>query len=473
MKEDFTQERHYGWIIWLSILAVLILGVGIFFYYTFFRQTKSELIEAVPTDAQFIFEINDNKTFNQNIKNLSVYFNEAFSLESLPAYQTIHHKLPNKKENYFLTISGHPSDNGSKILYNTHIDKASFKKLLHSLSIDPANFTSFEQYKIYTYGTNFKSMKFAYFNHILTISDDIELVKKALIQHTHPKNLLSDDTFKEIYQLSTKNIKQNWLIINNREYGKSISSLFTGDVISSIKKDSRISKWSAFQLRVSKNELFLSGYMRISGDSALTMKRVKHIQVPETFMPFATEWYHHRNYQDWSTCHFSVAADSSKHHEYLVLLQDSLHKSFVPFGNQAKAYELRNNYPSGIYPITDSTFSGRAATEFKAYAFFIERDGNYLFVPSEEALAYYTKTMTQNGAITENRFYKFSQNNVASKDIEEFCYYNFNSESSPQVIFSAKGKGYHLAKDLTILSVSCTDINNDYAAINLYLSFEK
>ena len=177
--------------------------------------------------------------------------------EKLEQYQ----KLPKQKENYFLTISGHPGENSIKILYNTHIDKASFKKLLRSLSIDPANYTSFEQYKIYTYGTNFKSMKFVYFNHILTLSDDIELVKKALIQHTHPKNLLSDDTFKEIYQLSTKNIKQNWLLINNPEYGKSISSLFTDNVISSIKKDNRISKWSAFQLRVSQNELFLSGYL--------------------------------------------------------------------------------------------------------------------------------------------------------------------------------------------------------------------
>lgn len=473
MKEDFTQERHHGWVIWLSILAVLLIGVGIFFYYTFFRQIKSELIEAVPTDAQFVFEINDNAVFNQNIKNLSVYFNEAFFLESLPAYQTIYQKLPKQKENYFLTISGHPGENSIKILYNTHIDKASFKKLLRSLSIDPANYTSFEQYKIYTYGTNFKSMKFVYFNHILTLSDDIELVKKALIQHTHPKNLLSDDTFKEIYQLSTKNIKQNWLLINNPEYGKSISSLFTDNVISSIKKDNRISKWSAFQLRVSQNELFLSGYMPISEDSALTMKRVKHFQVPETYMPFATEWYHHRNYCDWSTCHFSVAADSSKHYEYLVLVQDSLHKAFIPFGSQSKADELRNNYPNGIYPVTDSTFNGRPSIEFQQYAFFIERDGNYLFAPSEEALTYYTKTMAQNNAITENRFFKFSQNNVASNNIEEFSYYNFNNEKCCQNLFSAKGKAYHIGQDLAILSASCTDINNGFAAINLYLNFNK
>lgn len=473
MKEDFTQEKHHGWIVWLSIAAVLLIGVGIFFYYTFFRQAKSELIEAVPTNAQFVFEINDNTTFNQSIQKLSVYFNEMFFLESLPAYQTVYQKLPYKKENYCLTISGHQTDKGMRILYNTHIDKAAFKKLLRALSIDPANYTSFEQFKIYTYGTNFKSLKFVYFNHILTISEDIDLVKKSLLQHTHPKNLLSDDLFKKIYQLTTKNTKQNWLLIRNPEYGKSIAPLFSENVVSAVKKDNRIAQWSAFQLRISQNELFLSGYMPVTGNYKTDMEHTHSFSIPETFIPFATEWYHHRNHKDWASCHISVAADSSKHYEYLVLVQDTLHKALIPFGSQDKAEELRNNYPNGIYPVTDSTFKGNTAIDFNSYTCFIERNGSYLFATSEEALTYYTKAMSQNGAITENRFYKFSQNNVASNNIEEFSYYNFNNEKCCQNLFSAQGKSYHIGQNLTILSVSCTSIHDDFAAINLYLNFSK
>ena len=200
MKEEYNTEKHRGWAIWLSIFALLLIGVGIFFYYSFFRQSRSELIEAVPTDAQYVFEINDNPAFQKGVASMAPYFTEAFALDVLPAYEDIYKQMAGT---YDLTISGHRSANGIRVLFNTHIEKAVFKKLLRALSIDPANFTSFEHYKIYTYGTHFKSLKFAYFNHILTVSDDIDLLKKALIQHTHPKNLLSDKSFKDLYNLTS------------------------------------------------------------------------------------------------------------------------------------------------------------------------------------------------------------------------------------------------------------------------------
>ena len=54
-------KENRPWLIWLTIVAVLLAGVGIFFYYNLFRQSKSELIEAIPTDAAFIFTLNDNE----------------------------------------------------------------------------------------------------------------------------------------------------------------------------------------------------------------------------------------------------------------------------------------------------------------------------------------------------------------------------------------------------------------------------
>lgn len=475
MKEDYTPEKHHGWIIWLSIFAVLIIGVGIFFYYTFLRQTHSELVEAVPTDVEYLFEVNDNETFYQTVTPLLPYFNEAFAMEALPAYETVYHKLPGRNP-YNLTISGHPTENGTHILFNTHIEKAEFKKLLRALSIDPANYKKFEQYKIYTYGTNFKSLKFAYFNHILSISDDVELVKKALIQHTHPKSLLNDDIFKDLYTLTNKNVKQNWLILNCPTYGKSISELFTKEVVSNVKENNLFTSWAAFQLRISKNEVFLSGYTPASSE-AKTFKQKVNQQLSEGFLPFNTEWFHktgHRARSQYATCKFSLAADSSRHYEYFVIMQDSLLKTFIPYGDIDKAEALRNNYPNGIYPVTDSTFQGRLVAESKNYAFFEERNGNYIFAPTEDALNLYNKAMSSNGNILDNRYYKFSKNNVASTSIEEFTYYNSESNGHTQCVFSKIGKATKLGQQLTIFTASCTDISNDdYAAVNLYMNFNK
>ena len=184
------------WVIWITLLAVILAGVGVFFYYNFFRQEKSELIEAIPTDAAFIFALNDNDGFVAGSARVAPYLNELFVMDALPAYETMRGKLPAGE--YDLTVSGHTTDNGVSVLFNMHADKAAFKRLLRALSIDPNNYTGFEGNRIYTYGTNFKSMKFVYFNHIISISPDIELLKRAIVQHNHPKNLLSDKQFKEM-----------------------------------------------------------------------------------------------------------------------------------------------------------------------------------------------------------------------------------------------------------------------------------
>ena len=204
-------KENRPWLIWLTIIAVILACVGVFFYYTLLRQSKSELIEAIPMDATFIFTINDNDAFVRDTKSVTPYLNELFLLDALPAYETMRGKLPNGE--YDLTISGHVQDNSVSLLFNTHADKASFKRLLRALSIDPNNYTAFENNRIYTYGTNFKSVKFVYTNHIISFSTDLELLKRAIVQHTHPKNLLSDKQFKEMYILTEKNRKQNWLIV--------------------------------------------------------------------------------------------------------------------------------------------------------------------------------------------------------------------------------------------------------------------
>ena len=253
-------RENRPWIIWLTIAAVMLAGVGVFFYYNFFRQSKSELIEAIPTDAAFIFALNDNDGFVSATREVTPFLNELFVMDALPAYETMRGKLPTGE--YDLTVSGHVSDEGVSVLFNMHADKAAFKRLLRALSIDPNNYISFEGSRIYTYGTNFKSMKFVYINHIISISPDVELLKRAIVQHAHPKDLLSDKQFKEMYDLTEKNRKQNWLIINPERYTPYLSSFLTEDLSKKLSNCLKEAGWTALQLRFSGNEMFLSGYAR-------------------------------------------------------------------------------------------------------------------------------------------------------------------------------------------------------------------
>jgi len=466
MKEEYNTEKHRGWIIWLSIFALLLIGVGIFFYYSFFKQTRSELIEAVPTDAQYIFVINDNPSFQKGVASMAPYFTETFALDVLPAYEDIYKKLSGT---YDLSISGHPSENGMRVLFNTHIEKNVFKKLLRALSIDPANFTSFEHYKIYTYGTHFKSLKFVYFNHILTISDDIELLKKALIQHTHPKDLLSDKSFKDIYALTSKNLKQNWVILQCPAYCQHIATFLTEEAYKRLHEATPMSEWSAFQIRIGHNEVLLSGYTS-ANDKIKEIAQNRPSQtfdIPADMLPFDTEWYYKKAGQKFTTCSFSVAGDSSKHHEFLVIMQDTLHKAIVPFGNEERADAFRAQYPSGIYPVSDSAFANVKELTPARYALFVENTDALLFAPTQESLTLYYKMINNQGNIASNRLYKFAESNAASSNIIDFTFYNTNKAA--QDVFSQKGKSSFLGQDLAIYSSNCTGVTDKYATINIYI----
>ncbi|MCQ2284612.1 MAG: hypothetical protein MJZ57_06905 [Bacteroidales bacterium] len=470
MKEAIGTEKNRTWLVWLSIIAVLVIGVGIFFYYNFLRQGQSELIEAVPTDALFLFEINDNETWVKETPTIEPYLNEMFGTDAMDAYETVNRKLPKGK--YDIVMSGHPGEQGLHLLFNTRIDKATFKRLLRSLSIDPANYQTFEQYKIYTYGTNLKSLKFVYFNHILTLSDDIELVQKAVIQHTHPKNMLSDTVFKKMYALTEKNQKQNWLLINTPAYFDFLGTFFNNAFQKEMYHLRSESYWSAFQIKISQNELFLSGYCAVTPDKlAAFQKLTPKSSLPENLLPAGTCQYYKAEHSGYTTCSFDMLADSVHQYHFFGVIQDTLHPKFRPLGNEEQAEIFRAANPSGIYSTTDSAVH-IDIPDFKTerYACFCEYNGYYLFAPSAEALAAYTQNIERSGNIKKNRFYSFSDSNMASSSLTEFTFFNQSNGQLNQIL-SEKGKQSRTAKEMRICSFTCTNVAENFTTINLYFNF--
>lgn len=471
MKEDLGTERHRGWIVWVSIFAALLVGVGIFFYYNFLRQDQAELIDAIPTDAVFIFEINDNETFAKDISPLQSYFNEMFSMDALAAYETINGKLP--KGNYNVSISGHQRESSLHLLFNTRIDKSAFKHLLRALSIDPANFQTIEQHKVYTYGTNLKSLKFTYYNHILSVSDDIELLHKSIIQRTHPKSIMSDDNLKKLYGLTQKNKKQNWVMLNNAAYYDFVGTFFNENFNKTLAYIKAQADWSAYQIRMSQNELFLSGYVTAQSDDFKDfINKTSKCSIPENALPFKTDWYYKIEKEGICGCYFSISADSTQQYKFLAVNRDTLHDKFAKFTSE-QLEEMQSTHPSGIYPCSDSLFkfnsiSNVDKTEFTAFTI---ANGQYIFAVSEEAIATYLKELNQNGTIADNRYYKFSKSNVASNNLLEYTYYNPVDRKPIIHNMSEKGAAGKLSQRMSIFSISCNNVSADYAMVNVYICF--
>lgn len=492
---NYARESR-PWLIWLTIIAVILAGVGIFFYYNFFRQSKSELIEAIPTDATFIFALNDNDGFVKSSKKVAPYLNELFVMDALPAYETMRGKLPAGE--YDLTVSGHATDNGVSVLFNMHADKAAFKRLLHALSIDPNNYTGFEGNRIYTYGTNFKSMKFVYVNHIISFSTDIELLKRAVVQHAHPKDLLSDKQFKEMYNLTEKNRKQNWLIINPERYSAYLSSFLTENLSKKLSGCLKGAGWTALQLRFSGNEMFLSGYSLVENpeneDFELQIKKSDNEMEIAGLYPANANCYTHleiRNAHDFNLkrlfdnkqtvqtlCpseigYFTLHSDSTRN-QYAILLPDSEKNALeIFYQDAAKADSARAAHPDGYFQTPQPPRPLLKTLAPDSATWFVEKDNALVFADSKEALVFYQNSLKSAGPLTQNRLYPFVNEAVASSSLMNFVIFNEENNSFWPDQLSEKGKASRFGKDLRIFSLSCDAMEKgqQLLPVNLYLLF--
>ncbi|MCR4964780.1 MAG: hypothetical protein K6A41_03910 [Bacteroidales bacterium] len=466
------------WLIWLSLLAVLLLCVGIFFFYTFLRQGASELIDVVPNDAAFLIEINEHEDFEKDCAKMQPIFSEILVMDAYPAFEDVYHNLP--KGNYTATLSAHPGKESIHLLYNVQIDKASFRKLLKKLNLDPNNNIIFEKHKIYTFGTSYKSLKFVYFNHVLSISDDLEVLKKAIVQHRHPKNLLSDKEFKTLYTVSQKNQKQSWIIFNNKAYLTYLNKYFNPEGLNSLRKLESLSTWSAFQLRTTESELFLSGYIPCELKEPTTPK----YELPESVMPQHVIRYAKSEGTDYAATYMLVHAEG-ENYPFLILTEDTIHPVLNKLTVE-KFDSLKINHPDGIYP-ADSIFNNLekvfqpmfVTIKQPTWKYCIVRDYQYILAAEKEDLQYLSRNYINESAFKNNQYYKFCKSCLPSKNVEEYTIINEDKGHLLEDLLSSQGDDTHFGKQLRAFSIYSTEstpnqVNGtNLRGVNLYFLFER
>ena len=121
-------NNNKGWIITTAIVGIVLIFAAIFFYNNFFRQTSGPLIETVPADAAFIFEINDNEQFVKTSASLMPYLTEMFALDGLAGFESFLEKMP--KQDGPILVSGYVSDGKIVPLFSTRMEERYFKSLL-------------------------------------------------------------------------------------------------------------------------------------------------------------------------------------------------------------------------------------------------------------------------------------------------------------------------------------------------------
>jgi len=246
----------------MTTALIILFGGGIYLYYNFFRQVNAKLIETIPTDAAFLFQINDNETFTKSMKTIASNISPLFGLDAYPGCQFFLDQLPGKSNQVVFT--GHNNGETFSILFACKINERAFQQLLFKIQIDKKNHTKFEQCKIYTHGTHLKRFVFTYHKGIFLASENVVLLKKAIAQLKNPKNLTNLKSFETLFNILEKNKKQNWLILNHNRYFSHFEPFFTTETYTNLIQFASNVSWAAYQVRFSKLELSLNGYLSIN-----------------------------------------------------------------------------------------------------------------------------------------------------------------------------------------------------------------
>ena len=111
--------------------------------------------------------------------------------------------------------------------------------------------------------------------------------------------------------------------------------------------------------------------------------------------------------------------------------------------------------------------------DHRQFHFFTIKNGYYVFAETKEAMDCYTGETSHHGYLTDNPYFKFSNDNLATANLLEFTYYNDPTKHPLQQFLSEKGKLSHTGQDLMIFSISCNELAGKYATTNIYLHFGK
>ena len=456
-----------------TFLGVVLIFLGIFFYYIFFKQHNANLIETVPVDAAYILLLNDNESFNKTLAQVSPFLNEVFFFETFQGCQSIVNKAPSKhqkKENNIIA-SGHFVENKGVLLYSTQMSELNFNSLLNSLQIDRRNYVEFEKERIYTYGTHYKQFYFVCHHSLFSISENLSLLKKSIQQHKQLQNITSKKEFKKVYSITEKSEKQNWILFNHAIFLKQaathLSSIYRTHLASFAEKSS----WSAYQISFSFSEMFLNGYFHSQDDFFNTLNEPYTLQhFPAQHFPFSTFYYG------------TVAGDST--HFQFKLLQDSVLLSFLLL----KTNEQYST-PEALFPVD---YSLDSATRYKKqliykidkekkkeictknatfYNYFSYSSGYFILADSISSLqSYFDQLHSNSYTLADAPLYRSVEVNLPSEVASQFVFLLSNSNNKKEFWSDTETSSYY-SQHLTALAFTFTKRKDGVIGSQIYIKF--
>lgn len=456
------------WLAIVSVLAILLVVGGIFVYYNFFRQNNANLIETVPDDALFIFQINDNEQFVKSTSQLSVTLDELFAMGGFAGFQSFLDKAAfrnSERQQLQVMVSGHPDKENVSVLYSAAMKASIFNRLLKTLQIDSRNCTVYNQNEIYNFGTHYRKFYFSWHHNVFSVSENLELLKKSLDQHQKIANLLSDKNFKGMYELVEKNGKQNWFLTNYAQFLARFKENVTEQEQELFSFENE-QNWAAYQVRFTENEFKWAGYIQ---DSDFQCDNKNNPEFPNEIFPEATDYYIF-NQTPAPYYLFSLTKDTVTYH-YCAVAADTVripYQKLLPEGHTLDSCVKFKNVPIYRSALHNAEITSDISTVATDY--FVEKEGYWIFSDTVAALQRYLNFTSSAATIMDNPAFRAAKNNMPQACSQQISHF-FNSPVSRLLFFSENSLKLNTAQKISVFSFSINPTAEGLATSNLYIKF--
>ena len=455
MSEKVKKSGRTGLIITSVVLLVLLVAGGIFAYTKYLKRNTAELIAAVPSDAAFVFQINDNEGFVRSIGSCKANLNEVFSLDALAGFEYFADMgLANNDNKKNIVISGHTTDGQTALLFAVYMQKTSFLEILRNLKINPKNYVKYETRRIYTATTHFHEFKICYLNGIFLAAETQPLLEQAIHNLAGSGCIISLPDFQPMNDIIHKNVKQNWLILNHANFVECQSPKLDSTYHAAFGTIAELSGWSAYQLRFNDNEVIFSGYSTISEGAFFSEYAASDadLTLPDNLIPasvssyvcstlpktheltteIATEDSTYSATTQWQmediVC-FLTRRDTNLFH-YLLLPADSatVEAEAHYFSPAPKEESLYRGTPIVLCNAPDLTvLYPQLHQNFETTYAICYRD-HYILTESYAAARAYLDDVTTGKVLASNQQYQFTKGNLPTGKGFELYYINNNNQ---------------------------------------------
>ena len=265
-------------IIIILVVLLVVIGLGISSFFVLNKKDKvlSSTINAIPTDASLIFEINNFNDFSTNINNKSAYWNELAQLKvfkdiraELIALDSTFNKDDNLRNNYFkksLLISAHKSGkNDIDFLFviqnklNSSIDN-----IKNTFFIKDSDFSisDYDNSKVYTL-KNGKKYSFSILSGVIIVSKSKLLIEKAIRHINANVSVLDNPVYKRIALTAGADVDAN-LYLNVNSISDLLKPILSKDLLAKINSNSSFTDQTELDFYIKENEILLNGFSYLS-----------------------------------------------------------------------------------------------------------------------------------------------------------------------------------------------------------------